>query len=99
MPIRISCVNGIFSHEVAWLCEDDWLLSVQVEALRNWLDQVSESLSHGEYVADIGYSTQEDMVVGSARIPVVMMKRMAEIGIELLLTEYPPFVEDADARD
>jgi len=43
------------NETIAWLCEDEWMLWPQIEALSAWLNQAAPGLLPGEYVADVGF--------------------------------------------
>ena len=95
MPIKI-CTDDDARAEVAWLCDDDWGLPSQVTALEAWLAEKAGSLALGRYTADIGFSPRPHAAGGGTSISPEMMRRMADVGITLFLSEYPP-MEDASA--
>ena len=88
MPIKIYS-KGNPSDEVAWLCGGDWRLPAQVSALETWLLHNRSSLKGGPYIADVGFSVPQDAGGGGAAMSPETMGMMAEIGIWLLLSEYP----------
>jgi hypothetical protein len=90
MPIKIfSCEDG--APEIAWLCDDDWRLSEQADALEQWLRENRFKLKPGDYIADIGFSPrQQDAWGGGAAISPESMRTMAELGMTLFVSEYPP---------
>ncbi len=88
MPISIYSDDDS-KAEVAWLCTDDWSLPSQVSALEAWLTQPERTVSAGRCIADIGFSVRAEATGGGAAISPEMMRRMADLGITLLLSEYP----------
>jgi hypothetical protein len=75
--------------EIAWLCDDDWSLPAQVTALEAWLTQSAAAVGGGHSIADIGFSIRADATGGGAAVSPEMMRRMADLGITLFLSEYP----------
>ena len=65
MPINIYS-EGEDGKKVAWLCDDNWRLPDQAEALERWLQENHPTLKVGHYVADIGFSLREDALGGGA---------------------------------
>src|SRR5688572_9254402 len=88
MPIKIYAEDESRS-EVAWLCDDDWELPSQVSVLQAWLEGNEAKIPPSRYVADIGFSVRTDASGGGAVISSEMMRRMADLGISLFLSEYP----------
>src|SRR3954471_21779796 len=74
--------------EVAWLGDDDWGLASQIGALEEWLTQSAPTVGPGRYIADIGFSVRTDATGGGAAVSPEMMRRMADLGITLFLSEY-----------
>src|SRR5437762_10806718 len=96
MPTKIT-THGDAKPEVAWLCGDDWALPSQVLALEAWLGEHAATLGKGRYTADIGYSPRPGAGGGGAAISPLMMRTMADLGMTLFLSEYPPMHDDAAA--
>jgi hypothetical protein len=88
MPVKIYSEHRP-GEEVAWLCDDNWRLSDQVSALEAWLHDSQTKLKTGRYIADIGFSVREDASGGGAAISPEMMRRMADLGMSLFLSDYP----------
>jgi hypothetical protein len=91
MPVSIYRVTpeGQKNESIAWLCDGNWRLPDQAEALEAWLAENRATLKPGEYVADIGFTMREDASGGGAAIPPEMMRTMADLGMSLFLSEYP----------
>jgi hypothetical protein len=91
MPVNIYKVTpeGQTNERIAWLCDDNWRLPDQAEALEAWLTENSAILKPDEYVADIGFAPREDASGGGAAISPQMMRTMADLGMSLFLSEYP----------
>ena len=88
MPINIYIQDDSWER-VAWLCDDNWRLPDQVEALEMWLDENRTAMKSGRYIADIGFCVRKDASGGGAAISPDMMRTMADLGISLFLSEYP----------
>jgi hypothetical protein len=95
MPVKVY-VDYDNHAEVAWLCDDIWHLSEQVDALAAWLQQNHSTLDRGRYIADIGFSPRPDAAGGGAAISPEILRTMGEVGMSLFLSEYPPFIESDD---
>lgn len=91
MPIKIYRDDTSEHHEIAWLCDGDWGLSDQVEALISWLEENGDNLLAGSYVADIGFCCRKDARGGGAVLPPEAMKWMSNIGMHLFISEYSGF--------
>ena len=87
MPISIYRDDDTRA-EVAWLGDDDWGLASQINALEEWLARSAPAVDSGRYVADIGFSVRTDATGGGAAVSPEMMRRMADLGITLFLSEY-----------
>ena len=87
MPIKIF-KSGESDEEIAWLCDDDWELPIQISALERWL-QANASLEPNNYVADIGYSVRKDASGGGGVFTLDMMRVFVTIGMEVYFSEYP----------
>jgi hypothetical protein len=97
MPVNIYRVvpDDQENEPIAWLCDDDWLLRAQVEALAGWLEQFGSRLPPAEYVADIGFCWCRGARAGGPVLQPVMLRRMADVGMSLFLSEYPGFAEES----
>ena len=89
MPINIYSQEPDAPDRVAWLCDDNWRLPDQAEALEAWLVENHATLKPGRYVADIGFTPREGALGGGAAISPEMMRTMADLGMALFLSEYP----------
>jgi hypothetical protein len=91
MPVSIYRVTpkGQKNETIACLCDGNWRLPDQTEALEAWLVKNSAALKPDRYIADIGFSPREDALGGGAAISPGMMRTMASLGISLFLSEYP----------
>jgi hypothetical protein len=90
MPVSIYRVTSKDqkNERIAWLCDGNWRLPDQAEALEAWLAENLTTLKPDDYVADIGFRLREDALGGGAAISPEMMRTMAELGISLFLSEY-----------
>lgn len=90
MPVSIYRVTpkGQKNERLAWLCDDNWRLPDQAEALEAWLVEHRATLRPDIYVADIGFAPREDASGGGAAISPEMMRTMADLGMSLFLSEY-----------
>lgn len=88
MPIKIYTI-GNPKDEVAWLCDGEWRLPKQIGALESWLEEARGTLKSGRYIADIGFSVPNDAGGGGSALSPETMRIMADLGIELWLSEYP----------
>jgi hypothetical protein len=82
--------------EVAWLCDDDWDLPRQVDALRKWLAESAPAPGTGPYIADLGFSVRADATAGGSALSPEMMRHMADLGITLFLSEYSALKDDSE---
>jgi hypothetical protein len=85
MAINIYEIEG---GEVAWLCENDWDLASQVDALEKWLRLNIQKLPKLKYVADIGFSVRKQASGGGGVLTVECMEMLISIGIEVWFSEY-----------
>ena len=92
MPIKITREPG--NEELAWLCDDEWHLPEQLEALENWLVKEGSEIEKGYYAADIGYSPRPGAAGGGGKVSHRAMEIMLAVGMELYLSEYPEFVDE-----
>jgi hypothetical protein len=95
MPINIYSQEPDSPNRIAWLCDDNWRLPDQAEALEAWLAENRSTLKPGRYIADIGFTPREDASGGGAAISPEMMRTMADLGMSLFLSEYQNGAEDA----
>jgi hypothetical protein len=90
MPISITRRQGKGEYQdVAWLCDDDWKLPSQIQALDAWLQAAGPALSPGSYRADIGFDLRPDALGGGAILPVPMLTTLSALNMALHLSEYP----------
>ena len=98
MPINITDHTDVKEGErgkrLAWLCDNDWELPSQVEALERWLFEAGVNLPHGSYIADVGFSPREGALGGGGALTHKAMGIMANIGMDLFLSEYPAHEEE-----
>ncbi len=87
MPINIYSENS--PEKLAYLCDRNWRLAEQVQALETWLYENESRIKKGQYVVDIGFTPREGMSGGGAAISAQMMQTMADFGMSLFLSEYP----------
>jgi hypothetical protein len=87
MPINIYSEKT--PEKLAYLCDSNWRLPDQVEALETWLKENRNRIKSGQYVADIGFTSRADASGGGAAISPEMMRMMADLGMSLFLSEYP----------
>lgn len=100
MPISIRSVtpDGKGNREIDWLCDGNWDLPIQVEALTEWLAKYAPGLPPDDYCADIGFCWRRNAGGGGSAISPETMKLMAEANMYLFLSEYPGF-SDSDTLD
>jgi len=91
MPIIIY-PEATPKKQIAWLCDDEWTLPTQVAALESWLKR-KKKMKAGAYIADIGFQARKDAGGGGSALSPEMMKKMADFGITLFLSEYPGFAK------
>ena len=93
MPIRIDRLgtDGQDNETVAWLCDGCLRLPEpdQGEAFAAWLAEHGPALPAGEYVVDIGFAPRDDAAGGGAACSAAVLRRMADLGMALYLSEYP----------
>jgi hypothetical protein len=96
MPVNIYRVTpeGQKNEPVAWLCDDEWRLTPQSEALSTWLETSSRELEPAEYIADIGFSWNRDASAGGPAFSPETLKRMADLGMSLFISEYAGFTDE-----
>jgi hypothetical protein len=91
MPISIYRDSTPEYEDITCLCDEDWNLSSQIEALTVWLETTGHNLPVGSYVADIGFCSRQDASGGGAALSPDAMKRMSDVGMSLFLSEYAGF--------
>jgi len=96
MPVNIYRVtpDGQNNEPVAWLCDDNWRLPEQVDALESWLMESRSILRPDTYVADICFTPRVDALGGGAAISPEVMRMMADLGMSLFLSEYPASADE-----
>ena len=99
MPLRIYQITpgDQDNASIARLCDDEYLLWAQMDALAEWLGQSGAELPPAEYVANIAFCWRRNAATGGPVISAATMRRMADIGMSLYLSEYPGFADDPDS--
>jgi len=92
---RVTAV-GQHNEHIAYLCDDEWSLPPQIQALVDWLAKSAAALPRGHYVADVGFQWRRNAGGGGSAIDPAAMTRMAEIGMYLFLSEYSGFAGEDD---
>ena len=87
MSIRIYNDNN--NKEIESLCEDIWDLPTQIYELEKWLNLNGNILPRNKYVADIGFDIRKDATGGGTDINIEMINMLSNIGMRILLSEYP----------
>jgi hypothetical protein len=100
MPVNIYQVTPADqkNEAIAWLCDGEWLLWPQIEALSVWLEQSSAALPPAEYVADVGFCWRRDASAGGPVLAPAALRRMAELGMSLYLSEYGSFADEVEEK-
>lgn len=99
MPVNIyRVVADSETESVAWLCDDEWLLTPLSEALSEWLRLHAEALEPGSYVASIGFCWRRDASSGGPAFAPETLRRMADLGMSLFISEYAGFADEIDDR-
>lgn len=93
MPINIYKTND-GRDQIAWLCDDNWDISFQISELEKWLIENENLIEPAGYVADVGFEVRKEATGGGAVVSVVMMRIMADLGMELFLSEYGEDFDD-----
>ena len=101
MPVNIYRVTpeGQKNRRIAWLCDGEWHLRPQIEALSAWLSAEGSSLAPAEYVADVGFCWRRDALAGGPVLEPTALRRMADLGMSLYLSEYPGFADEHSDED
>lgn len=95
MPIKIHIdiegneTTAEKTKTVAWLCDDDWELPVQLFEFERWLKEKGKDLPKGKYIADIGFRPRPDAFGGGGTLSVSSMQILVMVGIEVWFSEYP----------
>ena len=89
MPVNIYRVapQGEENEKIAWLCDGEWRLTPQSEALSEWLQVESAKLKPGQYIANIGFSWRRDACSGGPAFSPATLRR---------LSEYAGFADEMD---
>ena len=93
MPVNIYADDDS-RQRIAWLCDDIWRLPEQIDALSEWLEANRTTIKGGRYIADVGFAPRADASGGGAAISTEILRTMADLGISLFLSEYPPVGSD-----
>jgi hypothetical protein len=98
MPVNIyrNISGERENEEIAWLCPGEWELTPQIAALSEWLEQTGATLPPAEYVADVGFCWRRDASSGGPVIKPAGMRRMADLGMSLYLSEYAGFSDELE---
>jgi hypothetical protein len=98
MPINIidytNAKDGEKGQALESLCDGEWEMPTQIEALEKWLIENKDKLSKGSYVADIGFRPRPGAAGGGAVVTTQTMEIMVSIGMELYLSEYPELIDE-----
>lgn len=86
MPINIYVEDT--RESIAWLCEEDWDLPSQLNALEAWLMAKGKSLMPRDYVADIGFAIRKEATGGGGVLSSQSMAIMGAIGMAVYFSEY-----------
>ena len=87
MPINIYIEES--GDKLEWLCDEDWDLPTQIDALETWLMIKGKNLEPNKYVADIGFDIRKDATGGGAVLNSESMTIMGKIGMDIYFSEYP----------
>jgi hypothetical protein len=101
MPENIYLVTpeGQENERIPWLCEGNWQIPDQTEALKAWSSEHRATLTPDDDIADMGFTLRGDACGGGAAIPPDMMGAMADHARSLFLSEYPSDLEGWCCRD
>jgi hypothetical protein len=96
MPVNIYRVTpeGHKNERIAWLCDGEWKLTPQSEALATWLQADGSRLRPDRYVADIGFSWRRDACAGGPAFSPATLRQMADLGMSLFISEYARFTDE-----
>jgi hypothetical protein len=98
MPVNIYRIapEGQKNDTVAWLCDDEWKLTPQSEALTAWLNGDGAKLEPGRYVANIGFHWRRDALSGGPAFSPETLRQMADLGMSLFISEYQGFADEVE---
>jgi hypothetical protein len=101
MPVNIyrSTSDEQANEKIAWLCDGEWELAPQIDALSLWLERNDVALPSAEYVADIGFCWRRDAGGGGGVLEPAAMRRMADLGMSLFLSEYAGFSDELEVGE
>ena len=99
MPINIYRNIESEDRRLAYLCDDDWELPSQLLVLEEWLDRACSELEPGNIVADIGFTIRAEAMGGGAVLSASVMGKFSDFGIDLYLSEYPPFLGEGKSSE
>lgn len=91
MPIHIYRLDERRTP-IASICTETWRLPEQIDALQKWVNRKRKKESLG-CVADIGFCWRKDAGGGGSCLTPEAMKKMADYGITVFLSEYPGYAE------
>ncbi|QQS42115.1 MAG: hypothetical protein IPM63_03995 [Acidobacteriota bacterium] len=96
MPVSIYrvTIEGEEDEYLAWLCDDEWELAPQGGALSDWLEECSDELEPAQYVAAISVGWRRDAGGGGPEFGPETLRRMADLGMSLFISEYAGFTDD-----
>jgi hypothetical protein len=96
MPVNVYRVTSDEQEnkQIAWLCDGEWELTAQIDALSKWLEQASLEVPPDTYVADVGFCWRRDAALGGPVLEPAVMRRMADLGMSLFLSEYAGFADE-----
>ncbi|MGJ8716609.1 MAG: hypothetical protein ACSHXG_16035 [Maribacter stanieri] len=86
MPINIYIEDS--GEKLEWLCNEDWDLPTQIDALETWLMNKGKNLEPSKYVANIGFDIRKDTTGGGGVLNSESMKIMGKIGMDVYFSEY-----------
>lgn len=100
MPVNIyrSTSDKLENEKIAWLCNGEWELAPQIEGLSKWLEQTDAVLMPAEYIADVGFCWRRNAGGGAVLEPEAM-RRMADLGMSLYLSEYADFADEFEVGE
>jgi len=98
MPVNIYRVtpDGQENEPIAWLCDDEWRLTPQSEALTAWLQAEGAKLQPDCYVANIGFHWRRDALSGGPAFSPETLRQMADLGMSLYISEYAGFADEIE---
>ena len=98
MPVNIYRVapEGEENERIAWLCDGEWRLTPQSEALSEWLQGEGAKLKPDRYVANISFSWRRDACSGGPAFAPATLRQLADLGMSLYISEYAGFADEMD---